>query len=234
MATVSERARPFRVWVDHLHRLRWMIRGYIFLQGVAAFLSVLAILFWISLFVDWALEPSQFVRTLLLVIFCAIASVVVYRVAASRLLIPLSERSLALLLERRYHQLGERLVTVVELSERDKESIDYDPRMLESTREEVAQLLPDANVRMVFSVRPLLQAFGISVALLGSVLVFVLWQPGAALVWADRSLLSASFSVARCNRPMWVSIRSTTSPSISITKRRTPCAAGCCGPKFMV
>ncbi len=189
MATVSERARPSRVWVDHLHRLRWMIRGYIFLQGVAAFLSVLAILFWMSLFVDWAVEPSQFVRTLLLVIFCAIASVVVYRVAASRLLIPLSERSLALLLERHYHQLGERLVTVVELSERDKENIDYDPRMLASTREEVAQLLPDANVRMVFSLRPLLQTFVIAFAVLGSVAVFVLWQPGAARIWADRSLL---------------------------------------------
>src|SRR5229473_200952 len=30
------------------------------------------------------------------------------------------------------------------------------------------------------------------------------------------------------------STRSTTSPSSSSTSRRTPCAAGCCGPKFMV
>src|SRR5262245_60712022 len=29
-------------------------------------------------------------------------------------------------------------------------------------------------------------------------------------------------------------MRSTTSPSSSSTRRSTPCAAGCCGPKFMV
>src|SRR5258708_22240537 len=32
-----------------------------------------------------------------------------------------------------------------------------------------------------------------------------------------------------CGSAFWM-----TSPSISSTRRRTPCAAGCCGPKFMV
>src|SRR3954466_15863479 len=47
-------------------------------------------------------------------------------------------------------------------------------------------------------------------------------------------LCSASFSVARCNRPICGSARWMTSPSISSTSRSTPCAAGCCGPKFSV
>src|SRR5574343_1745960 len=47
-------------------------------------------------------------------------------------------------------------------------------------------------------------------------------------------LVSASFSVARCSRPICGSARCTTSPSSSSTKRKTPCAAGCCGPKFSV
>src|SRR4029077_9602451 len=42
------------------------------------------------------------------------------------------------------------------------------------------------------------------------------------------------FSVPRCNSPMCGSTRSTTSPSSSSTRRNTPCAAGCCGPKLMV
>src|SRR5258705_13018126 len=45
---------------------------------------------------------------------------------------------------------------------------------------------------------------------------------------------SASFSVPRCSRPMCGSAFWMTSPSISSTRRSTPCAAGCCGPKFMV
>src|ERR1700730_4643242 len=47
-------------------------------------------------------------------------------------------------------------------------------------------------------------------------------------------LCSISFSVPRCNSPMCGSTRSTTSPSSSSTRRSTPCAAGCCGPKLIV
>src|SRR6516165_2131619 len=43
-----------------------------------------------------------------------------------------------------------------------------------------------------------------------------------------------SFSVPRCSRPICGSTRATTSPSSSSTRRSTPCAAGCCGPKLMV
>src|SRR6185295_10552915 len=45
---------------------------------------------------------------------------------------------------------------------------------------------------------------------------------------------SASFSVPRCSRPMCGSAFWMTSPSISSTRRNTPWAAGCCGPKFIV
>src|SRR5690606_9759772 len=45
---------------------------------------------------------------------------------------------------------------------------------------------------------------------------------------------SASFSVARCRRPTCGSAFWITSPSISSTRRSTPCAAGCCGPTFIV
>src|SRR6185437_13944493 len=45
---------------------------------------------------------------------------------------------------------------------------------------------------------------------------------------------SISFSVPRCRRPICGSTRATTSPSSSSTRRNTPCAAGCCGPKLMV
>src|SRR5260370_37398823 len=42
------------------------------------------------------------------------------------------------------------------------------------------------------------------------------------------------FSVPRCSSPICGSQRSTISPSISTTRRSTPWAAGCCGPKFIV
>ena len=57
--------------------------------------------------------------------------------------------------------------------------------------------------------------------------------PCTARVWMYVRV-SASFSVARCSRPMCGSARWITSPSSSSTRRSTPCAAGCCGPKFIV
>ncbi len=47
---------------------------------------------------------------------------------------------------------------------------------------------------------------------------------------AGKSVLGSAFSVPRCNRPICGSARSITSPSISSTRRKTPCAAGGCGP----
>src|SRR6187397_1317533 len=53
------------------------------------------------------------------------------------------------------------------------------------------------------------------------------------MVWLN-GFDSASFSVPRWSRPMCGSAFWMTSPSISSTRRNTPCAAGCCGPKFIV
>src|SRR3954465_4519336 len=47
-------------------------------------------------------------------------------------------------------------------------------------------------------------------------------------------LYSMNFSVPRWRSPICGSTRATISPSSSSTRRSTPCAAGCCGPKLMV
>ena len=47
-------------------------------------------------------------------------------------------------------------------------------------------------------------------------------------------LFSISFSVALCSSPMCGSARFTVSPSSCSIRRKTPWAAGCCGPKFTV
>src|SRR6478735_5609089 len=49
-----------------------------------------------------------------------------------------------------------------------------------------------------------------------------------------KGLLSASFSVPRCSSPTCGSAFMMVSPSISSTRRSTPWAAGCWGPKFSV
>ena len=189
MVTVSERITQPSLWADRLQKLRWLLRGYILLQGIAAVLALLAILFWISLFVDWAMEPAVSSRILLLAIFCVLAVAVVFHVSASRLLVPLSDRSMALLLERQYHGLGDRLVTVVELASKNKQELDCDPRMLASTRDEVDRMMPQTDIRVVFNLKPLLRNFLVAGFLLATVAGFLIGQPEVARIWAQRSLL---------------------------------------------
>ncbi len=106
-----------------------------------------------------------------------------------RLLVPLTDRSMATLLERRYEQLGDRLLTVVELSPRRPEISGFDAGMLQNTRDEVLELLPQAEVRRVMNFRPLLKAGGRAILLVASVLIFVSWQTSAAKTWFARSVL---------------------------------------------
>ena len=52
---------------NRLGRLRWLIRGYLWLDGTARLVIALAIAFWLSLSIDWLFEPSRAVRIGLLI-----------------------------------------------------------------------------------------------------------------------------------------------------------------------
>ena len=49
-----------KVWL-----LRWLVRLYVCLDGLAAIALVLGVAFWLGLAIDWTLEPSPLVRGVL-------------------------------------------------------------------------------------------------------------------------------------------------------------------------
>src|SRR5262245_44901999 len=118
---------------SRLGQLRLMIRGYVCLQGLALAATAVVVVFWGLLAADWLFEPSPTIRIVLLVVGGLIVAAVLVRQIFLRLLVPLSDRSLALLLERRHRELGDRLVTAVELSARSAGQGGFDPRMLQHT-----------------------------------------------------------------------------------------------------
>src|SRR5262245_28865682 len=85
-----------------LRQLRARIKRYVVLEGSARVLVVLGVAFWLSLGVDWWLEPSGGVRkALLLATLAALAAAAVWYVVL-RLVRDFRSRGLALVLERRF------------------------------------------------------------------------------------------------------------------------------------
>src|SRR6266478_2542720 len=72
-------------------------------------------------------------------------------------------RALALVLERRFPELNDRLITAVELSESRRPVSGLTAAMLQRTADEAADLSRRLELREVFNVRPLVRAIAIAV-----------------------------------------------------------------------
>ena len=100
--------------------LRWMVRLYVGLEGLAAIVLVSGIAFWVGLWIDWTFEPVRELRMLLWGIALLVAFYVSVRYFFSRAFVRLPDTSLALLVERNFPELKESLVTTVEAADRSR------------------------------------------------------------------------------------------------------------------
>ena len=106
-----------------LTQLRGRIRRYVFLEGASLILAVLGGLFWLSLAVDHAwfqisrLELPRWFRAGFDVVVVGLVAFLLLSWIGLRLLRSYRTKALALVLERRFPELDDRLVTAVELAE---------------------------------------------------------------------------------------------------------------------
>ncbi len=106
-----------------LRRLRRSIRSYVLLEGTAFVVALICILFWISLGLDWAhfqlrhLELPVWFRKAFIIGTAGLFLLSFTTWVFLRLVRSLRTKALALLLERRFPELDDRLITAVELPE---------------------------------------------------------------------------------------------------------------------
>jgi hypothetical protein len=172
--------------------LRRRIRRYVGLEGLAAAIAWLGAAFWISLGTDWAFEPSRPVRGILLLLLLLILAAIIFRSIIVRVLVPLSNRSMAVLLERYFPQFHDGLITAVELTERESGATDCDRSMLARTCREAVAPIAAVRLRQVFDPRPLRRALLAAVVAAVSVAVYGLMNPQLMAIWADRCLALGS------------------------------------------
>lgn len=161
-----------------LSGLRWRIRGYVWLQGLALAATWIGVTFWGAMAIDYlpvlvgADEMPRLARAVLLIAIAAVAFGIVYRWVLRRTFVPLADRSLAILLERRYLDFHDGLITVVELGRSSEDATALSRSLLADTQQEALRRLPQVRPAQVFNLRPLLTSLAAAGALMITVLLF--------------------------------------------------------------
>lgn len=172
-----------------LDGLRVRIRRYVLAESLGRFVAAAALLIWVSLGIDWFFEPPRQLRGLLLVVASAALIVLFWRIVAIRWLVPLTPRSLALLLERRFPELHDELITAVEPSA--AESPDEEPyhaQMLQAVQVEAAERVRSLDLDHVFRPQPLVQSVLLATLLAISLVGLGLANPTLMQTWSRRAL----------------------------------------------
>src|SRR6478672_6770682 len=103
--------------------LRWRIRLYIWAEGIALAVIWLGAMFWVGFGLDYlpvlmgGSEMPAMPRGVLLAATGIVLARILYRWIGRRAFVPIGDRSLALLLERRFFQFNDSLVTAVEMAD---------------------------------------------------------------------------------------------------------------------
>lgn len=173
-----------------LNQLKSRIRSYVFWEGLALVIIVLGTLFWLSFAIDWVyfqlsrLELPRWFRAAVLISGIGLVAMGAFTWIGLRLFRGFRTRALALVLERRFPELDDRLVTAVEAAEGLAETDSpVTAAMLQKTLADVAQVIKRLDLGSVFDSRPLRRAAMIAVGLVASVLGLMVVDSAAMERW---------------------------------------------------
>jgi hypothetical protein len=190
MSTVTLSFQIPRLVTRKVRRLRWLVRWYVALEGLATSAIVLGGAFWLALGLDWTFEPAPVVRVVMWAAVILAVAWVAVRHFFLRTFAHLSDSSLALLVERNYPQLKESLVTTIEAANGRRHLPLGNPAMLRQTSGAAAEAIRDVSLRRLFRWGPLAWKSSLAMALVASIGLFALLESQAFGFWIERMQLS--------------------------------------------
>jgi hypothetical protein len=134
----------------------------VLVEGLSVAVIWICLTFWAGLALDYlpvllgADEMPRAARAFVLAIIAIVLGVILYRWILRRAFVRMADRSMAILLERRYRQFRDSLITSVELRDRDANADKYSLTMLAETEEDALQNLSRVRLGSIFDARPLL------------------------------------------------------------------------------
>ena len=167
--------------VQKLNAVRAMLRRYVVAEGLLLVVLWILIVFWFGAAIDYlpvtagSNETPHWLRIALLCLMAGGSLWIIARRIALRLGISLKDESLALLIERRYPELNNELITAVELREKreDVSNPEAHRAMLDRVHTSVSQRIATVHPVELFDWQPLWTAgvavcFGLLVTLIAA------------------------------------------------------------------
>ena len=182
-------ASPIR---SALSGLRWRIRAYIVVEGLACAAIWMSLIFWLCLVLDYlpvvlgASEMPWQIRLLFLLVSAVASAVIFYRQILRRIIVRLPNRSLALLLERRYSEFHDSLLTTVELGKPTGQGTLANIEMRVHSEDQALAHLRDVRLRQVFDFRPLYRSMALSLLLVAAIVFFAMGAPATFAIAINR------------------------------------------------
>ncbi len=173
-----------------LAQVRRGIRTYVWLEGLAGVVTTLVLAFWAGMLADWLFEPSPRIRLGAMIVVGALALWVAYRYLLRRAFVHLTDASLAVLLERRFRELKDHLLTTVDLATGDDEMTVYHPEFMTRTHQAAVTATSKVDARELFRRGPLVRRVLVALALAASIPIFALTTSSVFGFWIQRLALS--------------------------------------------
>jgi hypothetical protein len=178
-----------------LESLRAKIRSYVLIEGSAIVLASLGVLFWLSFGIDHAwfwmssLELPVWFRAGFDVIVVAAMVFLLMTWVGLRMARGFRARALALVLEKRFPELNDRLITAVEFAEsRENPESELGGAMLNRTVEDVVHAAQKLDVTSVFDRGPMRKAVTSAAVLAASIVGLAVANQQALATWRDSFL----------------------------------------------
>ena len=173
-----------------LARLRWQTRFWIWVEGISLLSFVLAFSFWISLLIDWFLEPPWQVRIIMWLIVGGLGLWIVLTKLYERLVASLDDAQLALMVERSHPHFHDSLSTSVELFESNYG--DVSDALLARTIRHASGNLASIRSATIFRQRHLILLFVIAMIALVTVFSLFVGRQDTASLWMRRMIWFSS------------------------------------------
>lgn len=158
--------------------LRSRIRLYIWVEGLSLAVAWLGLMFWVGFALDYlpvlagSNEMPRGARFVLLAITGGVLAWVLQRYLLRRVFATLSDHSLALVLERRFTEFKDSLVTSVELTGVSLLDRNFNADMFGHTESEAIAKTSDVIYARVFNYRPVLRSVLAAAGLVISIVIF--------------------------------------------------------------
>jgi hypothetical protein len=160
------------------------------MEGLAVLVIALGLAFWLGMGWDWAFEPSPAARQFAIVLIACVVLYLTYRYLLRRIFVPISDSTLAVLLERRFPNLRDHLITAVDVASGHDEPVAYHPELVAETTAAADQAVSQIRAAEIFNRGPLLRVALAAATLLLSIGIFAATSRDVFGFWLERLALS--------------------------------------------